>query len=83
MKSVMTGKRLQMAEIYIHNMMHHTVPQGTMLCSATLGPTELKSCRIIWCIVQREQIVKTVVIYLVLSTVEPRYGEVGYNKTLL
>ena len=45
-------------------MMHHAVPRGTVvhrgtaLCSATLHPPEVKSCRIIWCIVQREHIVE-------------------------
>ena len=55
--------------------MHHAVPQGTVvhrgtaLCSATLHPPEVKSCRIIWCIVQREHIVENLcnVLKLVLS----------------
>ena len=38
-------------------MMHHAEPQGTALCGATLGPPEVKLCRIIWCVVQREHIV--------------------------
>ena len=44
--------------------MHHAVPQGstivpwgTTLCNAILRP-EVKSCRIIWCIIQREYIVE-------------------------
>ena len=50
--------------------MHHAIPQGTdvprgtALCGATLRPPEVKSCRIIWCVDQREQIV---VIYLVFK----------------
>ena len=64
-------------ELYIHYfihrckewfyMMHHAVPRGTALCSATLWPPEVKSCTIIWCVVQREHIVEDLVIYLVLS----------------
>ena len=34
---------------------HHAVPQGT---AVTLHPPETKSCRIIWCVVQREHIVE-------------------------
>ena len=40
------------------HMMHHAVPWGTALCGATLHPPEVKSCRIIWCVVQREHIVE-------------------------
>ena len=43
---------------YFLYMMHHAVPQGTALCSAILRPPEVKSCRIIWCVVQREHIVE-------------------------
>ena len=39
-------------------LMHHTVPRGTPLCGATLCPPEVKSCRIIWCVLQREHIVE-------------------------
>ena len=39
-------------------MMHRAVPQGTALCGATLRPPKVKSCRIIWCVVQRELIVE-------------------------
>ena len=55
-------------------LIHHAVPQGTVvpwgtaLSSAILHSPEVKSCRIIWCVVQREHIVKNLVIYLVLST---------------
>ena len=35
-------------------MKHHAIPRGTALCGATLRPPEVKSCRIIWCVVQRE-----------------------------
>ena len=58
----------------VMQMMHHTVPQGTIvpwgtaLCSAILRSLEVKSCRIIWCIIQREHIIETLVIFLVLST---------------
>ena len=44
--------------------MHHAVPQGTIvpwdtaLCSAILRPPEVKSCRIVWCVIQREHIVE-------------------------
>ena len=44
--------------------MHHAVPQdtvvpwGTMLCSAIVHQPEVKSHRIIWCIIQREHIVE-------------------------
>ena len=40
------------------HMMHHAIPWGTALCVATLRPPEVKSCQIIWCIVQREHIVE-------------------------
>ena len=43
---------------YFLYMMHHVVPQGTALCSAILRPPDVKSCRIIWCVVQREHIVE-------------------------
>ena len=39
-------------------MMHPAIPRGTALCGATLHPPEVKSCRIIWCVVQREPIVE-------------------------
>ena len=44
-------------------MMHHVVPQGTVplgtaLRSIVLPPPEVKSCRIIWCVIQREHIVE-------------------------
>ena len=48
----------------VHHMMHHAVPQdtvvpwGTALCSAILHSPEAKSHRIIWCVVQREHIVE-------------------------
>ena len=38
-------------------MMHHVVPRGTALCGATLCP-EVKSCRIMWCVIQREHVVE-------------------------
>ena len=38
--------------------MHHTVLRGTALCGAFLRPPEIKSCGIIWCVIQREHIVK-------------------------
>ena len=44
--------------------MHHAVPQGTIipwgtaLCSAIMCPPEVKSCRIMWCIIQRDHIVE-------------------------
>ena len=44
--------------IVIFHMMHHAVSWGTTLCCATLHPPEIKSWRIIWCIVQREHIVE-------------------------
>ena len=34
------------------------VPQGTELCAATMCPPEVKSYRVIWCVVQREHIVE-------------------------
>ena len=34
------------------------VPRGTTLCGATLRPPEVKLCRIIWCIIQREHVVE-------------------------
>ena len=36
----------------------NVVPRGTALCGATLHPPEAKSCRIIWCVVQREHILE-------------------------
>ena len=39
-------------------MMHHAIPRGTALCGATLRPPEVKSCRIIWCVFQREHILE-------------------------
>ena len=42
-----------MSGVRMLHLMHHTVPWGTMLCGATLRPPEVKSCRIIWCIIQR------------------------------
>ena len=45
-------------------MMHHAIPRGTVvprgtaLCGATLHPPEVKSCRIILCVVQREHLVE-------------------------
>ena len=41
-----------------YHMMHHIVPWGTALCSAILHPPKVKSCRIFWCVVQSEHIVK-------------------------
>ena len=43
---------------YICQMMHHTIPPDTTFCGAILHPPEVKSCRIIRCIVQREHIVE-------------------------
>ena len=46
------------------DMMHHAVPQGTIvpwgnaLCSAILRSPQVKSCRMIWCVVQREHFVE-------------------------
>ena len=48
----------------LEQMMYHAVPrgtvvlQGTTLCGATLRLPEVKSCRTIWCIIQREHIVE-------------------------
>ena len=42
-------------EFCFHHMMHHAVPRGTALCGATLCLPDVKSCRIIWCVIQREQ----------------------------
>ena len=45
-------------------MMHHAIPRGTVvprgtaLCGATLHPPEVKSCRIILCVVQRKHLVE-------------------------
>ena len=38
--------------------MHLAIPLGTALCGATLRLVEVTSCRIIWCVVQREHIVE-------------------------
>ena len=49
-------------------MMHHAVPQGTALCSATSRLPQVKSYTIIWCAWFKESILlKIVVIFLVLN----------------
>ena len=54
-------------------MMHHAVhqvtvaPRGIALCGATLHPPEVKSCSIIWCVIQRAHIVENCCDFLVLS----------------
>ena len=59
---------IQMKSLFAktEKMMHHAVPQGTIvpwgtsLCSAILCPPQVKpcTCRIIWCVIQRQYIVK-------------------------
>ena len=39
-------------------MMHHAIPRGYQLCGATLRPPGVKSCIIIWCVIQREHILE-------------------------
>ena len=47
-------KTIYLPPNFFFYMMHHTVPRGTALCSTTLRPPGVKSCRIILCVVQRE-----------------------------
>ena len=51
-------RMLKLWRIHLHYMMHHAIFRGTALCGATLRPPEVKSYRIIWCVVQREHIVE-------------------------
>ena len=51
--------------------MHHAIPRGTALCGATLRSPEIKSCRIILCVIQRE--------YMYLYIVENSCGLLGFK----
>ena len=48
----------QLTVKWYQQIMHHSIPRGTALCGATMRPPEVKSCIIIWCVVQSDHIVE-------------------------